>query len=132
MREAQEEDHLINRIIPVDVSGYLFDIHRDLSVTTRAHRPGPPTRIDGMTVGIITIEDDAPHAGEVHPDGDEILYVVSGSLRVTAESEPNASIELHAGEACIVPKGEWHRVHVLEKTQLIHITPGPNGDHRPL
>jgi hypothetical protein len=31
-----------------------------------------------------------------------------------------------------VPKGEWHRVHVLEKTQLIHITPGPNGDHRPL
>jgi quercetin dioxygenase-like cupin family protein len=123
---------LVNRIIPVDVSRYLFDIHRDLSVTTRAHRPGPPTRIDGMTVGIITIEDDAPHAGEVHPDGDEILYVVFGSLRVTGESEPNASIELHAGQACIVPKGEWHRVHVLEKTQLIHITPGPNGDHRPL
>ena len=85
-----------------------------------------------MTVGIITIVDDAPHRGEVHPDGDEILYVVSGSLRVTWESEPDASIELHAGEACIVPKGEWHRVHVLEKTQLIHITPGPHGDHRPL
>ncbi len=27
---------------------------------------------------------------------------------------------------------EWHKVHVLEKTQLLHITPGPNGDHRPL
>ncbi len=85
-----------------------------------------------MTVGIITIANDAPHGGEVHPDGDEILYVVSGSLRVTGESEPNAPLELHAGEACIVPKGEWHRVHVLEKTQLVHITPGPNGDHRPL
>jgi len=85
-----------------------------------------------MTVGIITIENDAPHRGEVHPDGDEILYVVSGGIEVTGESEPNATIELHAGEACIVPKGEWHRVHVLEKTQLIHITPGPNGDHRPL
>ena len=75
---------------------------------------------------------DAPHGGEVHPDGDEILYVVSGRLRVTGESEPNASLVLGAGEACIVPKGEWHRVHVLEKTQLIHITPGPNVDHRPL
>jgi len=122
----------MKRIIHVDVSRCLFDIHRDLSVTTRAHRPGPPTRIDGMTVGIITIDDDAPHRGEVHPDGDEILYVVSGRLRVTGESDPNSPIELHAGDACIVPKGEWHQVHVLEKTQLIHITPGPNGDHRPL
>ena len=72
MRHLQEEDRLINRITPVDVSSYLFDIHRNLSVTTRAHRPGPPTRIDGMTVGIITVENDAPHKGEVHPDGDEI------------------------------------------------------------
>jgi len=131
-REGQEEDALTNRMIRVDVSRHLFDIHRDLSVTTRAQRPGPPTRIDGMTVGIITIEDDAPHRGEVHPDGDEILYVVSGSLQVTGESEPDAPMELRAGEACIVPKGEWHRVHVLERTQLIHITPGPGGDHRPL
>ena len=132
MRHVQKEDRFINRITPVDVSRYLFDIQRDLSVTTRPQRPGPPTRIDGMTVGIITIENDAPHRGEVHPDGDEILYVVSGCIRVTGESEPNAAIELHAGDACIVPKGEWHLVHVLEKTQLIHITPGPNGDHRPL
>ena len=85
-----------------------------------------------MTVGIITITEGAPHRGEVHPDGDEILYVVSGRLQITGESEPNAPIELHPGEACIVRKVEWHRVQVLEKTQLIHITPGPNGDHRPL
>jgi len=123
---------MTSRVVPVDVSRHLFDIHRDLSVTTRAQSPGPPTRIDGMTVGIITIEHDAPHGGEVHPDGDEILYVVSGHLRITWESEPDASLDLRAGEACIVPKGEWHRVHVLEKTRLIHITPGPRGDHRPL
>ena len=85
-----------------------------------------------MTIGIVTMVRDAPHGGEVHPDGDEILYVGSGRLRVTGESEPSAAIELGAGEACIVRKGEWHRVRVLEKTQLIHITPGPNGDHRPL
>jgi quercetin dioxygenase-like cupin family protein len=39
-----------------------------------------------MTVGIITIENDAPHRGEVHPDGDEILYVISGRLQVIGES----------------------------------------------
>ena len=122
----------MNRIVPVDASRYLFDIHRDLSVTTREHRPGPPVRIDGMTVGIVTIVDDAPHSGEIHPDGDEILYVVSGRISVAGESDPTMTLELGAGEACIVRKGEWHLVHVLEKTQLIHITPGPNGDYRPL
>jgi hypothetical protein len=60
----------MRKITPVDVSRYSFDIHRNLSVTTRAQKAGPPERIDGM--------------------------------------------------------------RVLEKTQLIHITPGPNGDHRPL
>jgi mannose-6-phosphate isomerase-like protein (cupin superfamily) len=122
----------MNRIVPVDASRYLFDIHRDLSVTTREHRPGPPVRIDGMTVGIVTIVDDPPHRGEIHPDGDEILYVVSGKISVAGESDPTMILELGAGEACIVRKGEWHLVHVLEKTQLIHITPGPNGDYRPL
>jgi hypothetical protein len=34
-------------------------------------------RIDGMTVGIQTVTKDAPYDGEVHPDGDEILYVIS-------------------------------------------------------
>jgi len=85
-----------------------------------------------MTIGIVTMSHDAPHGGEVHPDGDEILYVISGRLRVTGESEPKAPIEMGPGDACIVRRGEWHRVNVLEKTQLIHITPGPNGDHRPL
>ena len=122
----------MSKITPVDVSRYSLDIDRDLSVSTRAHKPGPPERIDGLTVGIVTMVHDAPHGGEVHPDGDEILYVISGKLRVTGESEPNAAIELGPGDACIVRRGEWHRVSVLEPTQLIYITPGPNGDHRPL
>ena len=122
----------MNKITRIDVSRYLFDIHRDLSVSPRASKPGPPERIDGMTIGIVTMSHDAPHRGEVHPDGDEILYVISGRLRVTGESEPNDPIEMGPDDACIVRRGEWHRVNVLEKTQLIHITPGPNGDHRPL
>lgn len=122
----------MSKVISVDASHYLFDIGRDLSVSVRKQKPGPPDRIDGMTVGIVTMEHDAPHDGEVHPDGDEILYVISGKLRVTWDSAPNESLELGAGAACVVERGEWHKVQVLQKTQLLHITPGPNGDHRPL
>jgi mannose-6-phosphate isomerase-like protein (cupin superfamily) len=121
----------MKKIECVDVSQYLFDIHRDLSVSTRARKPGLPDRIDGVTVGVVRMEHDAPHGGEVHPDGDEILYVISGRLRVTGDSEPHAALELGPGQGCIVPKGEWHRVSVLEPTQLVHVTPGPRGDHRP-
>jgi quercetin dioxygenase-like cupin family protein len=122
----------MSQIIPVDVSSHVLDIHRDLSVTPRKQPPGPPDRIDGVTVGIVDVTRDAPHGGEVHPDGDEILYVVSGRLRVTGDSAPDAPLELGPGDACIVPKGEWHRVTLLEPARLIHITPGPRGDHRPL
>lgn len=121
----------MSKITPIDASRHAFDIHRDLSVSVRAQRPGPPQRIDGMTVGFVTMSRDAPHGGEVHPDGDEILYVISGRVRVIGDSQPDAPVELGPGEACIVPKGEWHRVNLLERTQLLHITPGPNGDHRP-
>ena len=121
----------MNKVNAVDASRYSFDIHRDLSVSVRERKPGPPERIDGMTVGIVAMEHDAPHGGEVHPDGDEILYVISGRLRVTGDSAATEPLELGPGAACVVKKGEWHKVEVLEKTQLLHITPGPNGDHRP-
>ena len=61
-----------------------------------------------------------------------MLYVISGKVRVIGESDPSAAVELDAGQACIVPKGEWHRVQVIESGQLIHITPGPNGGYRPI
>ena len=77
----------MDQIVPVDVTRFVLDLHRDLSVTSRATKPGPPERIDGVTIGIVSVTRDAPHKGEVHPDGDEILYVICGRLRVIGESE---------------------------------------------
>ena len=122
----------MSKITFVDVGANVFDIHRDLSVSVRAYKGGPPERIDGMTVGIVSVTHDAPHRGEVHPDGDEILYVISGRLRIVGESAPITVKELGPGDACVVSKGEWHRLTMLEPAQLIHITPGPRVDHRPL
>lgn len=119
-------------LIPVNAAEYSFDIYRDLSIKPRKRRPGPPERIDGMTVGIFTLTEDAPHNGEMHPDGDEILHVISGKVRVSCDSSPGDDIILGPGDTCIVPKGEWHKVSLIEEARFIHITPGPNGDYRPL
>ena len=31
-----------------------------------------------------------------------------------------------------LPEGEWHKLTLLEPAVLLHITPGPGGEHRPL
>jgi mannose-6-phosphate isomerase-like protein (cupin superfamily) len=74
-----------------------------------------------------------PHGGEVHPDGDEILYLISGGLDVILEeADGDRKVTVKPGEAIVVPKGVWHRVELREPSHLLFITPGPGGAHRPL
>jgi mannose-6-phosphate isomerase-like protein (cupin superfamily) len=114
----------------VDPARFLISISRDLSMTTVEHRAGPPPCCEGLTVGIADMTRDPPHNGELHPDGDELIYIISGKVRVVGDSAPGHPCELGPGDMCIVPRGEWHRVHLLEPTRLMHITPGPRGQHR--
>src|SRR5262245_40151095 len=97
-------------------------------------RPGrPPERIDGLTIGAPALTGDPPHAGEVHPDGDELLFLVSGAVTVRLElPEGDETVELGPGDALVVPQGVWHLVTLREPGRLIHVTPGPGGDARPL
>jgi mannose-6-phosphate isomerase-like protein (cupin superfamily) len=103
----------MKKIIPVDPSKFSFTISRDLSITAVEQKPGPPVRMDGMTVGIVTMEHDAPHGGEVHPDGDEVLYVISGGVSVTSDSNPGETLELgpedRANSRPFIPKGVYPR-----------------------
>jgi len=92
----------------------------------------PPKRIDGFTVGAPMLTGDAPHDGEMHPDGDELLYLVSGKVTVRLELPEGAqTVDLSGGDAMVIPQGVWHLVNLIEPGQLIHITPGPSGDYRP-
>jgi len=95
-------------------------------------QPGrPPTRIDGLTIGAPMLTGDAPHDGEVHPDGDELLYLVSGAISVRLElADRDHTVELAAGDAVVVPKGIWHRITLREPGTLLHVTPGPHGESR--
>ena len=82
----------------------------------------PPKRIDGYTVGAPMLTGDAPHDGEMHPDGDELLYLVSGKVTVRLElPEGEQTIELSGGDAMVVPQGVWHLVTLIEPGQLVHV-----------
>ena len=120
----------MDKIVTFDPARSMINIDRDFTISTSEIKPGPPESFGGLNIGIATLEQDPPHAGEVHLDGDELLYIISGSVRITSDSNPGQSLELGAGDACIIEKGEWHKLHILEKTQLMHITPGPNNNHR--
>jgi|SoiMethySBSTD1v2_1073268.scaffolds.fasta_scaffold633404_2 mannose-6-phosphate isomerase-like protein (cupin superfamily) len=121
-------------------AGRRIDLDREVigigSVDRRARLveqvPGrPPRRIDGFTIGAPELTGDAPHGGEVHPDGDEVLFLVSGAVSVRLElPEGDEVIELRGGDALVVPQGIWHEIKLREPGRLVHITPGPNGDAR--
>jgi mannose-6-phosphate isomerase-like protein (cupin superfamily) len=94
---------------------------------------GPPHRIDGYTVGAPHLTGDPPHNGEMHPDADELLFLVSGRVLVRLElPDGEQTVEVRQGQALVVPRGVWHKIMLQEPGQLVHITPGPGGEHRPL
>ena len=121
----------MKNIISVDTTKNSFKISRefDVSVSVPDMHKGPAKQFDGLNVGVVTM-DKASNNGEVHFEGDEILYIISGELSLTSDSNPNESLSLRAGESCIIKKGEWHKVSVIKPAQLIYITPGLNNEHR--
>jgi mannose-6-phosphate isomerase-like protein (cupin superfamily) len=116
----------------IDLSREVVGLDRsDRRARVVAQPGGPPQRIDGLTIGAPDLTGDAPHDGELHPDGDELLYMVSGTVSVRLElPDGDRTVELVAGDALVVPQGVWHKITLREPGRLIHITPGPHGDAR--
>ena len=115
-----------------DPSIHTVGIGRDLIAALVPARPDPPIPVDGLTIGVATMSENAPHGGEMHPDGDEVLYLISGQVRVVFEDENLEDMEMNPGDGMIVPKGVWHRVDILQPCQILYATPGPGGDYRPV
>jgi quercetin dioxygenase-like cupin family protein len=120
-------------------AGKVAQITRQGEASIVSSPAGPPIRIDGYSIGVIpNLEGPAPHRGEVHPDGDELLYLVSGAIEVALDDGDQetvgaeTTVVLRGGDAFIVPRGVWHNVRVVEPAYFLHVTPGPNGAHRPL
>ena len=70
---------------------------------------------------------------EMHPDGDELLILLSGSIRLLLDDgESETIVKVSAGKAFVVPRGVWHRQLVNEPGDLLFFTPGPRTETRPV
>src|ERR1700729_970969 len=82
---------------PARFEGHVANIARDGTIAITSAPPGPPRRIDGYTIGAIpNIDGPGPHGGEVHPDGDEFLYVVSGAMELILDNGDERAVGVEA------------------------------------
>jgi mannose-6-phosphate isomerase-like protein (cupin superfamily) len=92
-----------------------------------------PELMDGRTLALYHVNDpDDVHypVWEMHPEGDELLILASGSLSVEfRRGEMERTAPLPPQAAFIVPAGIWHRLIVHEPSVLIAITTRRNTVH---
>jgi mannose-6-phosphate isomerase-like protein (cupin superfamily) len=114
---------------PMDMT---VGLNHEFSASLMPERPDPAIPVGGATFGVAFMTENSPHDGERHPDGDEVLYLVSGRVRIVFFDSDDPDIDVMPGDGLIVPKGVWHRVDILEPSQIVYLTPGPNNEYRPL
>lgn len=69
---------------------------------------------------------------EMHPHGDEFVYLLSGSADFLLERDDLVQhIHMKAGEAVLVPKGCWHTAKVYGPSRMLFMTRGEGTQHRP-
>jgi mannose-6-phosphate isomerase-like protein (cupin superfamily) len=85
-------------------------------------------QLDGRLVGHVESQPGERDEWELHPDQDELLYLVRGATDVLLRDDPDDAdgeqvIALAGGQACIVPQGSWHRQVVHEPSLLLFLSP---------
>ena len=81
---------------------------------------------DGLLVSEALVTTSSRHQGERHLDGDEVLYLISGSARLALERDDGSPevIDLPPARAFVVPQRVWHRLLVDEPSRLLFLTTG--------
>ena len=83
----------------------------------------PDDRIVGAVHGR-DATDFHPTECEMHPHGDELLYLLSGAIDVVLEEpEADRTVPLRAGQVYLVPRGVWHRLVLRAPADLLFVTP---------
>lgn len=69
---------------------------------------------------------------ERHPDGDELVMCISGSMQLAVESPAGQTSvrDLPIGHGVVVPAGTWHRGIVAEPGDVLTVTFGSPSQHR--
>ncbi len=111
---------------------HTIGLTRGFAASKMPESPDPPVPFSGLTFGVATMTENSPHGGEMHPDGDEVLYLISGRVNVVFLDSDEYDVEVLPGDGLVVPKGVWHRVDIIEPSQIVYMTPGPNNKFKPL
>ncbi|MFP6772501.1 MAG: cupin domain-containing protein [Alphaproteobacteria bacterium] len=63
---------------------------------------------------------------ERHPNGDEIVQILKGSVTLTLRTaEGDEMLDLNAGMIVVVPQGTWHKFYAPDGVTLMTTTPQP-------
>ncbi|PRC93504.1 cupin domain-containing protein [Solimicrobium silvestre] len=69
---------------------------------------------------------------EMHPNADEFVYLLSGSVEVHLEQQDGLrKVTLNGSGAVVVPRGIWHTVKVIAPSRMLHVTRGAGTQLRP-
>jgi mannose-6-phosphate isomerase-like protein (cupin superfamily) len=62
---------------------------------------------------------------EMHPNGDEFVYLLSGAIDLVLEQPQGVQVVAIAGRgAVVVPRGVWHTARVHAPSRVLHVTLG--------
>jgi mannose-6-phosphate isomerase-like protein (cupin superfamily) len=69
---------------------------------------------------------------EMHPNGDEFVYLLTGSADLLLERSDGArTLQLRDTGAVLVPRGVWHTAKVHSPSRMLHVTLGAGTETRP-
>ena len=99
-------------------------------------RDSSSKRLYDRLVGVFAFasaEDLHSSSQEVHPEADELLFVISGAIDVILqEGDSERIVPLEAGQAAIVPRGLWHRLVMRQPGKLLFINSRTGMQSRPI
>jgi hypothetical protein len=86
----------------------------------------------GYLMGAFRMDADSDH-WEMHPNGDEIIQLLSESVDfILREKTGERRIELRGRATCIVPRGVWHRSVAHAPSEIVFTTFGIGTRHEPV
>ncbi len=95
----------------------------------------PPEEFERFGTGWLVSEfaftEDWP-TWEMHPEGDEIVYLLSGSVELLLDRGGEIqTIAMEGSGAVVVPRGVWHTAKLRLPSRMLHVTRGEGTENRP-
>ena len=124
--------------MPIDPTQTYLSTTADGDLRTHVGGPAfwaqPPPALDAIgrewLVSEFTFDADWA-VWEMHPEGDELVYVLEGHATLVLElPEGVHEEEIRDRGAVVVPRGVWHTAKVHAPTRSLHLTRGAGTEHR--